>query len=121
MGFVDLVNQWIEERGSSGIQLERIEFALPRSRKRVRRPRAYSVEEVHQLLEHGFPSPKYRTFFMTLYGGGLRLSEGCHLKVEDIDPKRMLIRVEQGKGMNYAKVVVMQSTSRGKLKTQRFR
>jgi site-specific recombinase XerD len=32
------------------------------------------------------------------YGAGLRVSEVAHLKVDDIDSKRMLIRVEQGKG-----------------------
>ena len=32
------------------------------------------------------------------YGCGLRVSEIIHLKVEDIDSARMLIRVEQGKG-----------------------
>jgi len=76
----------------------RIEESLPRFKKPVRRPKAYSVEEVHQLLEHGFTVPKYRTFFMTLYGGGLRINEACHLKVGDIDSARMLIRIEQGKG-----------------------
>jgi integrase/recombinase XerD len=78
--------------------LGRIEYSLPRFRKRVHRPRAYSVEEVHQLLERGFTVPKYRAFFMTLYGAGLRLNEACHLKVGHIDSRRMLIRVEQGKG-----------------------
>jgi site-specific recombinase XerD len=72
--------------------------ALPRPRKSVRRPQAYSVQEVHRLLEKGVVSPKYRTFFMTLYGAGLRISEGCHLKVGDIDSQRMMIRVQQGKG-----------------------
>jgi site-specific recombinase XerD len=41
---------------------------------------------------------KYRTVLKTLYGGGLRLNEGLHLKIPDIDSNRMLIRVEQGKG-----------------------
>jgi integrase len=35
---------------------------------------------------------------MTAYSGGLRVSEVAELKVTDIDSKRMLIRVEQGKG-----------------------
>jgi site-specific recombinase XerD len=35
---------------------------------------------------------------MTTYCGGLRVSETAHLKIEDIDSSRMLIRVDQGKG-----------------------
>jgi integrase/recombinase XerD len=35
---------------------------------------------------------------MTCYGAGLRISEAVSLKVSDIDSKRKLIRVEQGKG-----------------------
>jgi integrase/recombinase XerD len=32
------------------------------------------------------------------YGAGLRAAEVVSLKVSDIDSKRMIIRVEQGKG-----------------------
>jgi site-specific recombinase XerD len=35
---------------------------------------------------------------MTCYGAGIRVSEAVSLKVSDIDGKRRLIRVEQGKG-----------------------
>jgi integrase len=35
---------------------------------------------------------------MTLYSTGLRRAELCRLKVSDIDSKRMMIRVVQGKG-----------------------
>lgn len=34
---------------------------------------------------------------MTAYGAGLRISEACSLKISDIDSKRMLIHVHQGK------------------------
>ena len=78
--------------------LGRLEFALPRFKKPVRRPQAYSLEEVHQLLEKGFRKCKDRAFFMTLYGAGLRLNEACHLKADHIDSARMVIRVVQGKG-----------------------
>jgi site-specific recombinase XerD len=39
-----------------------------------------------------------RTLLMTAYAAGLRVSEAAHLKIADIDSKRMMIRVVQGKG-----------------------
>ena len=42
--------------------------------------------------------PKYRALFMTCYAAGLRLGETCHLRIEDIDSQRMVIRVRAGKG-----------------------
>jgi integrase/recombinase XerD len=41
--------------------------------------------------------PKYRALFITCYAAGLRLGEVCHLRVEDIDSRGMVIRV-RGKG-----------------------
>jgi site-specific recombinase XerD len=35
---------------------------------------------------------------MTCYAAGLRISEACQLRVEDIDSRRMVLRVRQGKG-----------------------
>jgi site-specific recombinase XerD len=40
----------------------------------------------------------HRTMLMMLYATGLRRAEMCHLKVSDIDSKRMVIHVRQGKG-----------------------
>ena len=40
----------------------------------------------------------HRTMMMMLYATGLRRAEMCHLKVSDIDSKRMVIHVRQGKG-----------------------
>ena len=41
---------------------------------------------------------KHRAVFMVCYGAGLRISEAVSLKPAHIDSRRMLIRVEQGKG-----------------------
>jgi integrase/recombinase XerD len=56
-----------------------------------------SQEEVAQLLEAA-PGVKYKAAFSVAYGAGLRVSEVATLKVSDIDSKRMLLRIEQGKG-----------------------
>jgi site-specific recombinase XerD len=60
-------------------------------------PAVLSVEEVGRLLEAA-PGIKYKAILGTAYGAGLRVSEVASLRVDDIDSKRMLIRVEQGKG-----------------------
>ncbi len=44
------------------------------------------------------PGLKYKAALSVAYGAGLRVSEVASLKVSDIDSKRMMIRVEQGKG-----------------------
>lgn len=75
-----------------------LEEFIPRMRQAVRRPRVYSVEELERLFTVGCPHPKHRAFLMTVYGGGLRVSEACRLKWEDIHRSRKQIRVVQGKG-----------------------
>jgi site-specific recombinase XerD len=94
---------------------EHLKRAVPRCKKAIRRPRVYSIEELERLFTVGCVHPKHRAFLMTVYGGGLRLGEACRLKPSHIDSARMQIRVEQGKGNNYAKVVVMQRSSPGTL------
>jgi site-specific recombinase XerD len=60
-------------------------------------PVVLSQEEILAFFDH-VPGLKYRAALMTAYGAGLRVSETVGLRVSDIDSKRMLIRVEQGKG-----------------------
>src|SRR5882762_2780633 len=73
------------------------QFAIPRARQPQKLPQILSREEVAALIENT-RHPKHRAILMTAYGSGLRLNEICHLKLNDIDSKRMTIRVEQGKG-----------------------
>jgi site-specific recombinase XerD len=60
-------------------------------------PLVLSPEEVARLLEAA-PGVKYKAALSVAYGAGLRVSEVASLKVSDIDSKRMMLRVEQGKG-----------------------
>lgn len=41
---------------------------------------------------------KYRVVLTTIYAAGLRLREACRLHCSDVDSKRMVLRVRQGKG-----------------------
>lgn len=59
-------------------------------------PQILSGSETLRLLE-GIESVKYRAIVMTTYGCGLRISEVCSLKTDDIDSQRMVLRVD-GKG-----------------------
>ena len=70
---------------------------FPRARRQHKLPIVLSPEEVVQFFDH-VPSLRYRAALMTCYGAGLRVSEAVALKITDIDSKRMLLRVEQGKG-----------------------
>ena len=70
---------------------------LPYPKQRQRLPVILSPGEVAQLI--GAASNLYhRTILMTLYSTGLRRAELCRLKVSDIDSKRMMLRVVEGKG-----------------------
>jgi integrase/recombinase XerD len=60
-------------------------------------PVVLSPEEVAQFFEH-VPGVKYRAVLMLCYGAGLRIGEAIAVKVGDIDSKRMVIRVAEGKG-----------------------
>jgi integrase/recombinase XerD len=70
-------------------------LVLARSPRKL--PEVLSVEEVGRLLEAA-PGIKYKAALGTAYGAGLRVAEVAHLKIDDIDSTRMLIRVEEGKG-----------------------
>lgn len=62
-----------------------------------RLPVVMSDEEVRRLLECAH-SLRDRALFETAYATGMRLGELTRLLITDIDSKRMVIRVDQGKG-----------------------
>ena len=60
-------------------------------------PTVLSQDEVTRLIDSAH-SLMHRAMLMTLYGTGVRRAELCQLKVADVDSKRMIIRVRNGKG-----------------------
>jgi integrase/recombinase XerD len=77
-------------------RLSRDDLPLPKLLRR-QIPIVLSREEVARLID-STSNLRHRTILMTLYSTGLRRSELCHLRPEDIDKERMMIRIRQGKG-----------------------
>jgi site-specific recombinase XerD len=71
-------------------------------------PVVLSPEEVARLL-NAAPGLKYKAALSVAYGAGLRAAEVVSLKVCDIDSRRMIIRVEQGKGRKDRNVMLSAS------------
>ena len=78
---------------------------IPYPREKRRHPVVLSREEVRRLLK-AIANLKHRALAMTLYGGGLRISEVLGLQVGDIDSDRMVITVRHGKGDQDRQVVL---------------
>jgi len=73
------------------------EELIPTCKKPLKLPVILSPEEVLQFLSC-VPNIKQRVVLTACYAAGLRISEAVRLKTTAIDSKRMVIRVEQGKG-----------------------
>jgi site-specific recombinase XerD len=70
---------------------------IPAPKMPKKLPVILSPEEVLQFLDC-VKKRKYRAILTTCYAAGLRISEAIALTPPAIDSKRMVIRVEQGKG-----------------------
>jgi integrase/recombinase XerD len=83
-----------------GVTLQRrwvVEETIPMPKRPDGLPAVLSPDEVVEFLEC-VPQPKHRAILMSCYAAGLRISEVARLKPGDIDTRRMVIRIEQGKG-----------------------
>lgn len=72
-------------------------FDLIRASKREKLPVVLTREEVRKIFSL-IKSIRNRMCLITIYSCGLRISEGTNLKVNDIDSKRMLVRIQTGRG-----------------------
>ena len=120
--FLSLKNVKHYSRSASTIALCGIKFFYDHTRKRewttltfVRPPREQklpvilSPEEVRTILAH-LKLRRYRVCLTTIYSCGLRLQEGTHLQVPDIDSARLLVHVRCGKGAKDRYVPLPQRT-----------
>ena len=72
-------------------------YSIERPRKKESLPKVISLAEVQQIIENT-NNIKHKCIVSLLYSAGLRRSELLNLKLEDIDSKRMVIIVKNGKG-----------------------
>jgi len=109
-------------RSASTIALCGIKFFYEYTIKRdwptlrfVRAPREKKLpviltrEEVRRILSK-VRLERYRACLKTIYSCGLRLKEGTHLQVADIDSARMVVHIHHGKGGKDRYVPLPQST-----------
>jgi site-specific recombinase XerD len=68
-----------------------------RPRRPSKLPQVLSTEEVRRLFSV-VENLKHRCILKMIYGGGLRLSEVCHLRIEDVHTDRLQLFVYGGKG-----------------------
>jgi len=72
-------------------------YGMERPRREEKLPKVLSKEEVLSIIEHT-NNIKHRCVVSLLYSAGLRRNELLNLIPEDIDGKRMMIKVRGGKG-----------------------
>ncbi len=70
---------------------------IPYAKREKKLPVVLSPAEVHQFLA-AVTNPKHRAVLLVLYAAGLRVSEATRLGVDDVDSRRMVLRVRAGKG-----------------------
>lgn len=120
--FLHLKNVKKYSRSASTIALCAIKFFYEHTLKRewttltfVRPPREkklpviLSITEVRTILAN-LKLLRYRVCLTTIYSCGLRLQEGMHLQIPDIDSSRMLVHVRSGKGAKDRYVPLPQRT-----------
>jgi site-specific recombinase XerD len=78
-----------------GREWQTFDFLRPLKEKKL--PVVLSLAEVKSILAR-VRRQRYRVCLTTIYACGLRLLEGVHLQVQDIDGGRNMIHIRQGKG-----------------------
>jgi site-specific recombinase XerD len=74
---------------------DKVSFKRPKSEKKL--PRVIDGEFIKERLVK-IENIKHKAILTLTYSVGLRVSEIINLKIEDIDSKRMIIHIKNGKG-----------------------
>ncbi len=90
---ISAIKFWFEKV----LGLKRETYYLERPRREGFLPTVLHEDEISAILGT-IRNLKHKCLIMTAYSAGLRVSELLNLRIRDIDSKRMLIRVNQGKG-----------------------
>lgn len=72
-----------------------VDFTRPRSEKKL--PQIIDSEELINAIDK-IENIKHKSIISLAYSTGMRVSEVINLKIEDIDSKRMIIHIKNGKG-----------------------
>lgn len=91
------------------LRRNKTEFHIPSRPKTKKLPVVLSVEETVRVID-STKNLKHRALLMTTYSAGLRVNEATSLRPWHIESKRMLIRVEQGKGKKDRYTLLSQKT-----------
>jgi site-specific recombinase XerD len=83
------------------------EIRYPRAKRKL--PIVLDLSEVESLFAVT-PNLKHKAILMITYSSGLRASETARLKITDIDSKRMMVRISQGKGGKDRYSILSQTT-----------
>ncbi len=84
-----------------------IDYIYP-DRSEYKLPKVLSQEDVKKLLGT-IKNIKHRAIISTIYSCGMRISEALHLKITDIDSKRMMVRIENSKGNKDREVMLSEN------------
>ena len=77
---------------------DQVKLSIPPRKRPSPLPEILSRQELERLFACA-ALPKHRILLMTTYATGVRVGEVVRLKVGDVDSQRMMIRVQEGKGM----------------------
>jgi integrase/recombinase XerD len=79
------------------LKREKFFFEIPRPKRPIQLPKVLNETEIKRMFA-AVPNLKHKAILFTAYSAGLRVSEVVHLRIRDIDSKRMQIFVARAKG-----------------------